>query len=125
MDVLQRFWQGATLALAASLLCVALIAGLLGQGEMVPGVAAGGLVGFVNLFLLVRMVGRISGRGVPSRLLQVAAMLRLALMGGLLAAVLIWGHAHPIGTVIGYGLFPLAAAAAGLWVLRTPHPLPH
>lgn len=118
MDEVQRFGRGAGVALIVSLFFVALAALLLGHGEIVSGVLAGGLVGFANLFLLVRMVRRVSGRRVTTGLLQVAGMLRLALMGGLLAAVLIWGRANPIGTVIGYGLFPLAAAVAGFWVFR-------
>jgi len=123
MDELQRFSRGAGAILVAALVLVAVTALLVGHGEIVTGVVAGGLVGFANLVLLVRMARRLVGVPVTSGLLQVAAMLRIAVVGGLVAVVLIWGHVHPVGAVIGYGIFPVAASAAGFWVLRAPVPL--
>ncbi len=123
MDELQRFSRGAGAILVGALVLVAVAALLLGHGEIVTGVVAGGLVGFANLVLLVRMARRLMGVQVASGLLQVAAMLRIAVVGGLVAVVLIWGRVHPVGAVIGYGIFPVAASAAGLWVLRGPVPL--
>ncbi len=106
--------------LAASLLIVIGASLLMGRRELISGVIAGGLLGLVNIRWLVATARRAVGMPVTLGLFQVGAMLRVLAVGGLLGVVLIWGHVHPVGAVIGYGLFPLAASAAAARVLRAP-----
>ncbi len=118
MAELRRLQRGAQGALAASLLIAAGLALLSGHAEVVPGLAAGGFVGLVNLTVLLGSARRLQGIVVSPRLLQVSAHFRLLIVGVLLGVLLIFGHVHPVGAVIGYGLFPLSAAAAGFYALR-------
>ncbi len=118
MRELQRLQRGAQAIHAAALILVGGAAVAVGHGDLLSGLAAGGLLGLLNLRWLVGTARRLSGASVSVRRLQAAGLLRLALLGTLLGVLLTWGHVHPIGAVIGYGLFPLSAAAAGYYALR-------
>lgn len=119
MGELQRLQRGAQAIHAAALILAAGVAVAVGHADLVSGLAAGGVLGLFNLRWLVGTARRLIGAPVSVRMLQSAGVLRLFLLGSLLGALLIWGRVHPIGAVIGYGLFPLSAAAAGFYALRS------
>jgi hypothetical protein len=52
-------------------------------------------------------------------MLQAAAAIRFLTIAVLLGLVLIVSRVDPVGAVIGYGCFPIAAAVAGWRLLRT------
>jgi hypothetical protein len=117
MNDLRRFQRMVTGMLAAGLLLAGAPLLATGNTRLALGLVAGGLLGIVNLTWLVGTVGRLSTYGLSTRRLQLAGMVRFLVVAVMFGALLILGHAHPVGTVIGYGLFPLAAVAAGFVVL--------
>jgi hypothetical protein len=115
---LRRFEVMASLILVAFLLVVAggLIA--LGHPRAVAGLVAGGLLGLTNMVWMVGTARRFVGYAPTARMLQVAAAIRFLTIAVLLGVVLIVSRVDPVGAVIGYGCFPIAAAVAGWRILR-------
>ena len=118
MSDLRRFEVMASLVLVAFLLVVA--AGLiaLGHSRAVAGLVAGGLLGLANMVWMVGTAKRFVGFAPTARMLQVAAAIRFLTIAVLLGVVLIVSRVDPVGAVIGYGCFPIAAAVAGWRILR-------
>jgi hypothetical protein len=112
MSELRSFQREAGLALLVGLGGAGALAVLFQHPEVVSGIVAGGLVGLANLVWLVGTLRHLSP-GVGLRVLRAAGTVRYASIGVLLGVVLIVGHVHPVGAIIGYGMFPMAAAAAG------------
>jgi hypothetical protein len=108
----------ASLVLVAFLLVVAggLIA--VGHSRAVAGLVAGGLLGLTNMVWMVGTAKRFVGFAPTARMLQVAAAIRFLTIAVLLGVVLIVSRVDPVGAVIGYGCFPIAAAVAGWRILR-------
>jgi hypothetical protein len=115
---LRRFEVMASLVLVAFLLVVAggLIA--VGHPRAVAGLVAGGLLGLTNMVWMVGTARRFVGYAPTARMLQVAAAIRFLTIAVLLGVVLIVSRVDPVGAVIGYGCFPIAAAVAGWRILR-------
>jgi hypothetical protein len=115
---LRRFEVMASLVLVAFLLVVAggLIA--VGHSRAVAGLVAGGLLGLTNMVWMVGTAKRFIGFAPTARMLQVAAAIRFLTIAVLLGVVLIVSRVDPVGAVIGYGCFPIAAAVAGWRILR-------
>jgi hypothetical protein len=115
---LRRFEVMASLVLVAFLLVVAggLIA--VGHSRGVAGLVAGGLLGLTNMVWMVGTARRFVGYAPTARMLQVAAAIRFLTIAVLLGVVLIVSRVDPVGAVIGYGCFPIAAAVAGWRILR-------
>jgi len=115
---LRRFEVTASLVLVALLLVVGggLIA--LGHPRAVAGLVAGGLLGLANMVWMVGTARRFVGVAPTARMLQVAAAFRFLTIAILLGLVLIVSRVDPVGAVIGYGCFPIAAAVAGWRILR-------
>jgi hypothetical protein len=115
---LRRFEMMASLILVAFLLVVAggLIA--VGHPRAVAGLVAGGLLGLTNMVWMVGTARRFVGYAPTARMLQVAAAIRFLTIAVLLGVVLIVSRVDPVGAVIGYGCFPIAAAVAGWRILR-------
>jgi len=115
---LRRFEVMASLVLVAFLVVVAggLIA--VGHPRAVAGLVAGGLLGLTNMVWMVGTAKRFVGFAPTARMLQVAAAIRFLTIAVLLGVVLIVSRVDPVGAVIGYGCFPIAAAVAGWRILR-------
>lgn len=120
MNDLRWFQHMTTLVLLG--FCVLIAGGLLASGNaaLLSGLVAGVLLGWANLVWMVATARRFIGRQPTARMLQVTAAVRFLSIVALFGAVLILGHVHPVGAVIGYGCFPVAAAAAGWWMMRPP-----
>ena len=118
MSDLRRFEVMASLVLVAFLVVVAggLIA--VGHPRAVAGLVAGGLLGLTNMVWMVGTAKRFVGYAPTARMLQVAAAIRFLTIAVLLGVVLIFSRVDPVGAVIGYGCFPIAAAVAGWRILR-------
>jgi hypothetical protein len=112
MNELRSFQREAGLALLVGLGGASMLAVLLHRPEVVSGIVGGGLVGLANLVWLIGTLRHLPP-GVGVRVFQAARTVRYAGMGLVFGLFLIVGHVHPVGAVIGYGLFPVAAAAAG------------
>ncbi|GAC1478577.1 MAG: hypothetical protein PVSMB9_01190 [Candidatus Dormibacteria bacterium] len=110
---LRRFQFRAGGILAASVAVLAAVLFLLGHGSAVPGLLAGGLLGLANLTWMVSSATRLLGQAASAKSIQAVAMVRFLMVAALLGAILIFGHVNPVTAVVGYGLFPVAAAAAG------------
>jgi len=110
---LRRFQLRAGAMLAAALAAAAAVFLVLGHGSAISGLLAGGLLGLVNLTWMVSSATRLMGHSISARSIQAVAFVRFLLVAVLLGVILIVGHVNPVGAVIGYGLFPIAAAAAG------------
>ena len=118
MSDLRRFEVTASLVLAALLLVVGggLIA--VGHPRAVAGLIAGGLLGLANMVWMVGTARRFLGHAPTARMLQIAAAMRFLTIAVLLGVVLIVSRVDPVGAVIGYGCFPIAAAVAGWRILH-------
>jgi hypothetical protein len=115
---LRRFEITASVVLLAFLLVIggALVAA--GHPRAVAGLVAGGLLGLANMVWMVGTAKRFLGHAPTARMLQVAAAIRFLTIAVLLGVVLIVSRVDPVGAVIGYGCFPIAAAVAGWRILR-------
>jgi len=115
---LRRFEVTASMVLLAFLLVIggALVA--VGHPRAVAGLVAGGLLGLANMVWMVGTAKRFLGHAPTARMLQVAAAIRFLTIAVLLGVVLIVSRVDPVGAVIGYGCFPIAAAVAGWRILR-------
>ena len=118
MSDLRRFEVTASMVLLAFLLLVG--AGLVAAGHprAVAGLVAGGLLGLANMVWMVGTARRFLGHSPTARMLQIAAAIRFLTIAVLLGVVLIVSRVDPVGAVIGYGCFPIAAAVAGWRILR-------
>jgi hypothetical protein len=92
---------------------------LLQQGRIVTGIVAGGLLGIANLSWMVGTAGRLARAGAGPRAHTLTGFIRFLAVGALLGSLLVVGRVHPVGAVIGYGLFPITAAVAG-WRAMSP-----
>src|ERR1700716_3688454 len=102
-------------------LCLVAVAMLaIGHPRAIAGLVAGGLLGLANMVWMVGTAKRFLGHAPTARMLQVAAAIRFVTIAALLGVVLIVSRVDPVGAVIGYGCFPIAAAVAGWRILRTP-----
>jgi hypothetical protein len=110
---LRRFQRRAGVMLAAVLLAVSAVLALLGYRGAISGLLAGGLLGFANLTWMVSTATRLMRHSASARSLQAVALVRFLVVAALLGLILVVGHVHPIGAVVGYALFPIVAAAAG------------
>jgi hypothetical protein len=115
---LRRFEVTASVVLLAFLVVVG--AGLVvgGHPRAVAGLVAGGLLGLANMVWMVGTARRFLGHAPTARMLQIAAAMRFLTIAVLLGVVLIVSRVDPVGAVIGYGCFPIAAAVAGWRILR-------
>jgi hypothetical protein len=118
MSDLRRFEVMASLVLVAFLLVVAGGLIVVGHSRAVAGLVAGGLLGLANMVWMVGTAKRFVGFAPTARMLQVAAAIRFLTIAVLLGVVLIVSRVDPVGAVIGYGCFPIAAAVAGWRILR-------
>ncbi len=110
---LRRFQRRAGAMLAAVVLTLSVVLALLGYRAAISGLLAGGLLGFANLTWMVSSATRLMGQSASARSIQAVAFVRFLAIAALLGLILIVGHVNPVGAVVGYGLFPIAAAAAG------------
>jgi hypothetical protein len=118
MNELRRFQLTASLVLLAFLLVIGMALMVAGHARAVAGLIAGGLLGLANMVWMVGTAKRFLGHAPTARMLQVAAAIRFLTIAVLLGVVLIVSRVDPVGAVIGYGCFPIAAAVAGWRILR-------
>jgi hypothetical protein len=118
MNELRRFQLTASLVLLAFLLVIGMALMVAGHPRAVAGLIAGGLLGLANMVWMVGTAKRFLGHAPTARMLQVAAAIRFLTIAVLLGVVLIVSRVDPVGAVIGYGCFPIAAAVAGWRILR-------
>ena len=118
MSDLRRFEVTASLVLLAILFVVAGALLAIGHPRAIAGLVAGGLLGLANMVWMVGTAKRFLGHAPTARMLQVAAAIRFLTIAVLLGVVLIVSRVDPVGAVIGYGCFPIAAAVAGWRILR-------
>jgi hypothetical protein len=118
MSELRRFQLTASLVLLAFLLVIGMALMVAGHPRAVAGLIAGGLLGLANMVWMVGTAKRFLGHAPTARMLQVAAAIRFLTIAVLLGVVLIVSRVDPVGAVIGYGCFPIAAAVAGWRILR-------
>lgn len=113
MQELRRFQREASLLDAAAIAVTSGLLLILQQGRLVTGIVAGGLLGMANLAWMVGSAERLMRAGAGARAHTVTAFVRFVAVGATLGAILVIGRVHPVGVVIGYGLFPVTAALAG------------
>jgi hypothetical protein len=118
MNDLRRFQLTASLVLLAFLVVIGMALVVAGHPRAVAGLIAGGLLGLANMVWMVGTARRFLGHAPTARMLQVAAAIRFLTIAVLLGVVLIVSRVDPVGAVIGYGCFPIAAAVAGWRILR-------
>jgi hypothetical protein len=118
MNDLRRFQLTASLVLLAFLVVIGMALVVAGHPRAVAGLIAGGLLGLANMVWMVGTAKRFLGHAPTARMLQVAAAIRFLTIAVLLGVVLIVSRVDPVGAVIGYGCFPIAAAVAGWRILR-------
>ncbi len=123
VNELRRFQLRAGVMLAAALGALSVLLVLVGYRSAVSGLLAGGLLGLANLTWMVSSATRLMAQAISARGVQAVAFVRFLVVAVLLGLILIIGHVNPIGAVIGYGLFPIAAAAAG-WRFLGRSPVP-
>jgi membrane-bound metal-dependent hydrolase YbcI (DUF457 family) len=116
---LRRFQATASLVLLAFLTVIAAALLAIGHPRAIAGLVAGGLLGLANMVWMVGTAKRFLGHSPTTRMLQLAAAIRFLTIAVLLGLVLIVSRVDPVGAVIGYGCFPIAAAVAGWRLLRT------
>jgi len=115
---LRRFEVTASVVLLAFLVVVGTGLVAAGHPRAVAGLVAGGLLGLANMVWMVGTARRFLGHAPTARMLQIAAAIRFLTIAVLLGGVLIVSRVDPVGAVIGYGCFPIAAAVAGWRILR-------
>lgn len=120
MSELRRFEVTAALVLLGFLVVIGTALVAVGHPRAVGGLVAGGLLGLANMAWMVGTAKRFLRHTPTARMLQIAAAIRFLTIAALLGVVLIVSRVDPVGAVIGYGCFPIAAAVAGWRLLRTP-----
>ena len=118
MSDLRRFEVTASLVLLGFLLVIGAALSVAGHPRAIAGLVAGGLLGLANMVWMVGTARRFLGHSPTARMLQIAAGIRFLTIAVLLGVVLIVSRVDPVGAVIGYGCFPIAAAVAGWRILR-------
>ena len=118
MSDLRRFEVTASLVLLAFLVVVGAALVALGHPRALGGLIAGGLLGLVNMVWMVGTAKRFVGHPPTARMLQVTAAFRFLTIAVLLGVLLIVSRVDPVGALIGYGCFPIAAAVAGWRILH-------
>ena len=118
MSDLRRFEVTASLVLLGFLLVIGAALSVAGHPRAIAGLVAGGLLGLANMVWMVGTARRFLGHSPTARMLQIAAGIRFLTIAVLLGVVLIVSRVDPVGAVIGYGCFPVAAAVAGWRILR-------
>ena len=118
MSDLRRFEVMASLVLLGFLLVIGAALSVAGHPRAIAGLVAGGLLGLANMVWMVGTARRFLGHSPTARMLQIAAGIRFLTIAVLLGVVLIVSRVDPVGAVIGYGCFPIAAAVAGWRILR-------
>lgn len=113
MEELRRFQREATLLDAAAVVVACALALAFHEARLITGLIAGGLLGMANLAWMVGSAERLMRARAGARAHAVVAFIRFVAIGALLGAILVFGRVHPVGAVIGYGLFPVTAAVAG------------
>lgn len=124
MQELRRFQREATLLDASAIVAISALVLLLQQGRIVTGIVAGGLLGMANLAWMVGSAERLMQARAGARSHAVTAFIRFVAVGALLGAILVLGRVHPVGAVIGYGLFPVTAVIAGWHAMGTVKAVP-
>jgi hypothetical protein len=115
---LRRFQLTASLVLLGFLTVVGAALLAAGHARALGGLFAGGLLGLANMVWMVGTAKRFIGHAPSARMLQLAAAIRFLTIAVLLGGVLIVSRVDPVGAVIGYGCFPIAAAVAGWRIMR-------
>jgi hypothetical protein len=115
---LRRFEVSASLVLLGLLTVIGTAFVAIGHPRALAGLVAGGLLGLTNMVWMVGTAKRFLGHAPTARMLQLAAAIRFVTIAILLGVVLIVSRVDPVGAVIGYGCFPIAAAVAGWRILR-------
>jgi hypothetical protein len=115
---LRRFQVTASLVLLGFLTVVGAVLLAAGHPRAIGGLVAGGLLGLTNMVWMVGTAKRFIGHAPTARMLQLAAAIRFLTIAVLLGGVLIVSRVDPVGAVIGYGCFPIAAAVAGWRIMR-------
>jgi hypothetical protein len=115
---LRRFEITASLVLLGFLVIVGAALLVAGHPRALGGLVAGGLLGLANMAWMVGTAKRFVRFSPTARMLQVAAAIRFLTIAVLLGVVLIVSRVDPVGAVIGYSCFPIAAAVAGWRILR-------
>lgn len=118
MSDLRRFELTASLVLLAFLSAVGLVLLAVGHPRALGGLVGGGLLGLANMVWMVGTAKRFLGHAPTVRMLQLAAAIRFLTIALLLGGLLVVSRVDPVGAVIGYGCFPIAAAVAGWRILR-------
>ena len=118
MSDLRRFEVTASLVLLGFQLVIGAALSVAGHPRAIAGLVAGGLLGLANMVWMVGTARRFLGHSPTARMLQIAAGIRFLTIAVLLGVVLIVSRVDPVGAVIGYGCFPIAAAVAGWRILR-------
>ena len=110
----ERFLRRVTVETALVVCVVALVAASLAGPATGVGVVAGGALAVGNLWWLVGRPGTQS----PSRAVRtrwaLAAVVRLAVIGGACAGLMASRLAHPVGVLIGLTVLPGALVVRGL-----------
>ena len=120
MQELRRFQRDASMLHAAAIIATSGMVLFLQQGRIVTGIVAGGLLGMANLSWMVGTASRLARAGAGPRAHTLTGFIRFLAVGALLGGLLVVGRVHPVGAVIGYGLFPITAAVAG-WRAMSPY----
>ena len=121
MSDLRRFEFATLVVLFSFVLTLAAAFVAIGHLRLAAGVVDGSLLGAINLSWMVGSARRLIGTTPTTRMLQITGAVRFLSMAGLFGAVLIFTRVDPVGAVVGYGCFPIAAVA-GWWLMRSPRP---
>jgi hypothetical protein len=117
---LRRFEVSASLIMAALLLLVSALLLVGGKEPLLGGLVAGCLLGLANFRWMIGTARRFLGHAPTARSMKLTASIRFLTVAVLFGGLLIIGRVDPVGAVLGYGCFPIAAAVAGWRILRPP-----
>ena len=120
MSDLRRLEWTTSVIVCVLCLLLAMVFLAIGHARSIGGLIAGGLLGIANLAWMVGSARRFYGHVPSARTLQLAAGIRFLTVACFFGVILIVFGVDPVGTVIGYCCFPLAAAAAGWLMWRQP-----
>jgi ATP synthase I chain len=120
MSDLRRLQRLTSLILFAFVSVAALALLAAGYPQVIGGLIAGSLLGLANLAWMIATAARFMSRQATARRMQAAAAVRFVAVVSTFGVLLIIGRFNPIGAVIGYAAFPIAAATAGWVMTRQP-----
>ena len=108
--------MAAIVAAAATAVVLALVALVAFGWHAARGVAAGGLLATLNLFVLARAIGGALGEGPRGRRIGWAIVAGIKFVGLLVVAALLLqsGVAAPLALAVGYGALPVGLTVASL-----------